>query len=184
MRLALEGAIPSLRAFAIALCRDPHLADDLVQETLVKAWHSRALFQPDTNLKAWLFTILRNTFLSRYRRLKRERAYVRQSHDTALVQPAAQHAFMDLQDLLDALHKLPEDQRVALLLVGAEGFSYEQAATVTGCAIGTIKSRVNRARSNLAALLDLEEAKADQSKTGPSSMRPPAAVARRSARRG
>jgi RNA polymerase sigma-70 factor, ECF subfamily len=152
---ALVSAIPNLRAFAVALCRDANRADDLVQETLVKAWNNRDLFKEGTNLRAWLFTILRNTYFSEHRRLRYQVNY-RDSVDTAKSwQHPEQEGHLDLQDFLEALGELPPDQREALLLVGSEGFSYEEAAEISGCAVGTIKSRVNRARKRLSDTLQI-----------------------------
>jgi RNA polymerase sigma-70 factor (ECF subfamily) len=158
MREALVAAIPNLRAFAIALCHDAHQADDLVQDTLVKAWNSHHLFKEGTNLKAWLFTILRNTFFSEHRRLRHQASYRERLDPAGRWRPPEQFAHMDLSDFLSALSELPADQRESLLLVGAEGFSYEEAAAISGCAVGTIKSRVNRARRRLSQLLGIQAA--------------------------
>jgi RNA polymerase sigma-70 factor (ECF subfamily) len=152
---ALVSAIPNLRAFAIALCRDASRADDLVQETLVKAWNNRDLYKEGTNLRAWLFTILRNTYFSEHRRLRYQASYREQVDTTKSWQHPEQEGHLDLQDFLEALAGLPPDQREALLLVGAEGFSYEEAAEISGCAVGTIKSRVNRARKRLSDTLQI-----------------------------
>lgn len=145
----LAALLPNLRAFARSLCGNPDRADDLVQETLVKAWKSRASFDPGTNLKAWLFTILRNTFIFEQRKRKHEV----EDRDGALAEQLSvngrQSGHMDLLDFADAFATLPDEQREALILVGAEGFSYEEAAVMCDCAVGTIKSRVNRARSKL-----------------------------------
>ncbi len=149
----LASLVPNLRAFARTLSGNADAADDLVQETLVKAWRSRASFTPGSNLKAWLFTILRNTFLSERRRRKFE------VHDTdgkfaeQLSVNGEQSDHMDLLDFAKAFSQLPHEQREALTLVGAEGFSYEDAALTCGCAVGTIKSRVNRARAKLTEIL-------------------------------
>lgn len=154
-RQSLVATIPNLRAFALSLCGDSHLANDLVQETLMKAWASRDSFQPGTNLKAWLFRILRNTFFSDYRKSRR---MVQDEDGKAaenLSTPPEQEGFADLQDFRRMLGKLPPDQREALLLIGAEGVSYEEAAAITGCAIGTMKSRVNRARIRLGQMMGL-----------------------------
>ena len=148
MREALVDAIPRLRAFAVALCHDPSRADDLVQETLVKAWNAREFYKEGTNLKAWLFTILRNTFFSEHRKRRYQLGYREASMQPKWRHPE-QDGHLDMQDFLAALAKLPPDQREALLLVGAEGFSYEEAGDISGCAVGTIKSRVNRARRRL-----------------------------------
>ncbi len=149
----LLGTIPSLRAFAMSLVQNADKADDLVQETLVKAWDKHASFQPGTNLKAWVFTILRNEFYSQMRKRGRE---VQDSEGTITGRVAvhpSQHGSMDLGDFRTALEKLPEDQREAIILIGASGFSYEEAAEICGCAVGTIKSRVSRARARLQELL-------------------------------
>lgn len=158
MREDLVAAIPNLRAFAIALCHDPHQADDLVQDTLVKAWNSQHLFQEGTNLKAWLFTILRNTFFSEHRKMRHQANYREQMDTSSRWRPPEQLSHMDLKDFLAALSRLPADQRESLILIGAEGFSYEEAAAISGCAVGTIKSRVNRARHRLSQLLGVEAA--------------------------
>src|SRR5690606_32776843 len=151
----LLRAIPSLRAFAISLSQNADRADDLVQETLVKAWDKQASFQPGTNLKAWVFTILRNEFYSQMRKRGRE---VQDSDGTITGRVAVhpgQHGAMDLGDFRAALETLPEDQREAIILIGASGFSYEEAAEICNCAVGTIKSRVSRARSRLQEMLQI-----------------------------
>jgi RNA polymerase sigma-70 factor (ECF subfamily) len=156
VRDQLLAAIPSLRAFAISLCGNPDRADDLVQDTLMKAWSNMDRFQPGTNLNAWLFTILRNSFFSEHRKRVREVEDADGSYAATLTSAPDQLSHLDFDDLRHALLKLPPEQREALLLVGAQGFSYEDAAVICGCAIGTIKSRVNRARSRLAELLCLD----------------------------
>ena len=151
----LLGAIPSLRAFAMSLAQNADRADDLVQETLVKAWDKQASFQPGTNLKAWVFTILRNEFYSQMRKRGRE---VQDSDGLITARLAvhpSQHGSLDLDDFRAALETLPEDQREAIILIGASGFSYEEAAEICGCAVGTIKSRVSRARSRLQEILNV-----------------------------
>jgi RNA polymerase sigma-70 factor (ECF subfamily) len=147
----------SLRAFAVSLCGDKERADDLVQETLFKAWNHLDSFKEGTNLKAWLFTILRNTYFSERRKRRREVEDADGTYAARLSTQPAQHGHMDMQDFRAALTRLPDDQREALVLVGAAGFSYEEAADISGCAVGTIKSRVNRARNRLAGMLGLEE---------------------------
>ncbi|KAB2939999.1 MAG: sigma-70 family RNA polymerase sigma factor [Hyphomicrobium sp.] len=142
-----------MRAFAISLCGNRDRADDLVQEALVKAWNHLDSFEEGTNLKAWLFTILRNAYFSELRKTKREIADSEGQLAAKLSVPAEQQGHLDLMDLSRALAKLPPDQREALILVGAEGFSYEDAANISGCAVGTVKSRVNRARSRLNELM-------------------------------
>jgi RNA polymerase sigma-70 factor, ECF subfamily len=154
LRAELIAAIPNLRAFAMSLCSNATRADDLAQETLVKAWDKLETFEEGTNLKAWLFTILRNIFFSEQRKRKREVEDTDGQLTAGLSVAPSQLDHMDVSDFLIALQKLPGDQREALILVGAEGFSYEEVAAISGVAIGTIKSRVNRARRRLAELLD------------------------------
>ena len=158
MREALLGAVPSLRAFGISLTGDVDRADDLVQDTLVRALANVHRFEPGTNLNAWLFTILRNLFHSEYRKRRREVEDADGSYAASLRTAPDQQAHVDFEDLRAALAKLPHDQREALLLVGAQGFSYDDAAAICGCAVGTIKSRVNRARKRLAELMVLGDA--------------------------
>jgi len=154
-RASLLEAIPSLRAFAVSLTKNSDRADDLVQETLVKAWDKQSSFQPGTNLRAWLFTILRNEFYSQMRKRGREV----QDSDGAITARLSIHpsqdGSLDLDDFRKALELLPEDQREAIVLIGASGFSYEEAAEICGCAVGTIKSRVSRARSRLQEILHI-----------------------------
>ena len=152
---SLVGAIPNLRAFAISLTGDHHRANDLVQDTLLKAWANRDKFEVGTNLKAWLFTILRNTYFSDIRKRRRELQDVDGQAAAQLVAPPEQNGHVDLSDFRKALTVLSADQREALLLVGAEGYSYEEAAAISGCAVGTVKSRVNRARSHLAQIMSV-----------------------------
>ena len=161
LRDALVAQIGNLRAFAVSLCGDRERADDLVQETLFKAWNHLDSFQEGTNLKAWLFTILRNTYFSERRRRKREVEDVDGGYAAKLSSSPEQHGHMDMRDFQDALSGLPADQRESLVLVGAAGFSYEEAAEISGCAVGTIKSRVNRARRRLADTLQLDSDDAD-----------------------
>lgn len=155
-RNSLIAAMPNLRAFAISLCGDYHAANDLVQETLLKAWSNGDKFQDGTNFKAWLFTILRNTYFSKLRSGKREVLDADGDAAAKLATHPEQHGHMDMQDFKKALTQLSDDQREALLLVGAEGFAYEEAAEICGCAVGTIKSRVNRARAKLAELMHVD----------------------------
>ncbi len=156
LRDALLAATPNLRAFAVSLTGSFDRADDLVQDTLLRALSHIDRFERGTNLNAWLFTILRNLFHSEYRKRKREVEDVDGTYAARLKTAPDQGAWLDFQDFRTALAKLPADQREALLLVGAQGFSYEDAAHIMGCAIGTVKSRVNRARMRLAALLSLD----------------------------
>jgi RNA polymerase sigma-70 factor, ECF subfamily len=157
VRDAMLAAVPSLRAFAISLCGNVDRADDLVQETLLRAMANINSFEPGTNMSAWLFTILRNLFRSEYRKRRREVEDADGGYAATLRTAPDQQAHLDFEDLRAALAKLPPDQREALLLVGAQGFSYEDAAGICGCAIGTVKSRVNRARKRLAELMVLED---------------------------
>jgi RNA polymerase sigma-70 factor, ECF subfamily len=158
LRDELLAAVPSLRAFAISLCGQVDRADDLVQDTLMRALANIHRFERGTNLNAWLFTILRNLFHSEFRKRRREVEDPDGSYAARLKSQPEQAAHLDFEDFREALAKLPADQREALLLVGASGFSYEEAAEICECAVGTIKSRVNRARSRLAQMLELNEA--------------------------
>lgn len=156
-RTGVMALIPSLRAFAWSLSRNGSDADDLVQDTLTKAWAYRDRYEAGTNLRAWLFTILRNTWYSAVSKRRREVADEDGRHAAGLVSEGAQEWSADLRDLQVALSRLPPEHREAIIMVGAAGLSYEEAAEIAGCALGTIKSRVNRARIRLAKALDLEE---------------------------
>ena len=156
LREQILAAVPSLRAFAISLSGNVDRADDLVQETLLRALANIHSFQPGTNMPAWLFTILRNLFRSDYRKRRREVEDDDGSYAETLKSQPEQSGRLEFEELPGALAKLPADQREALILVGASGLSYEEAAQICGCPIGTIKSRVNRARGRLAELLSIE----------------------------
>lgn len=158
IREEMLAAVPKLRAFAISLSGNVDRADDLVQETLLKALANIDSFEPGTNMPAWLFTILRNLFISEYRKRKREVEDSEGHYAASLVSPPEQLGKLELQEFRTALVKLPPEQREALILVGASGFSYEETAKICGCAVGTIKSRVNRARTHLAAILSIDSA--------------------------
>ncbi|MEN3378151.1 MAG: hypothetical protein V7604_3506 [Hyphomicrobiales bacterium] len=158
LREQMLGAVPSLRAFAISLSGNVDRADDLVQETLMRAIANIESFQPGTNMSAWLFTILRNLFRSEYRKRRREVEDTDGSYADTLKSQPEQGGRLEFNEFRAALDKLPPDQREALILVGASGFSYEEAAAICECAVGTIKSRVNRARTRLADLLSIEGA--------------------------
>lgn len=149
----LLGTLPSLRAFAFSLSGRHDKADDLVQDTIMKAWAKQDSFEMGTNIKAWLFTILRNEFYSQMRKRGRE---IQDSDglftERMSVHPS-QYGHMDLADFKAALDQLPSDQREAVILIGASGFSYEEAAEICDCAVGTMKSRVSRARTRLQDLL-------------------------------
>lgn len=149
--------LPSLRAFARSLARNPAQADDLVQDTLVKALANVERFEPGTNLRAWLFTILRNHYYSQLRKAKREVEDVEGRYAARLASRPEQDGSVDLEDFKAAFAQLAPDHREVLTLVGASGCSYEEAAQICECAVGTIKSRVNRARKKLTDLLGLEE---------------------------
>jgi RNA polymerase sigma-70 factor, ECF subfamily len=156
IRETMLEAVPSLRAFAISLCGNVDRADDLVQEALLRAWANLDSFQPGTNMSAWLFTILRNVYRSEYRKRRREVEDADGSYADSLTSLPNQTSNLEMDEFLKALDVLPADQREALILVGASGFSYDEAAQICGCAVGTIKSRVNRARSRLASILSIE----------------------------
>lgn len=149
--------VPSLRAFARSLVSDASYADDLVQETVLKAWSNLDNYQSGTNMRAWMFTILRNTFYSEFRKRRREVEDIDGKFAEQVVDRAAQDGVMELRDFERAFAKLPPDQREALTLVGASEMTYEEAAEICGCAVGTVKSRVNRARKRLGELLDTDK---------------------------
>ena len=146
-----------MRAFAMSLTKDWARADDIVQDTIVKAWTNIDKFEPGTNMRAWLFTILRNTFYSSYRRAKREVADTDGVFSARLSEKPTHDGRLQLRDFEKALQTLPIEQREALILVGASGFSYEEAAMMCDVAVGTIKSRVNRARNHLSDVLGLKD---------------------------
>jgi RNA polymerase sigma-70 factor (ECF subfamily) len=149
--------LPSLRAFARSLAHNAAQADDLVQDTLVKALANVDRFEPGTNLRAWLFTILRNHYYSQLRKSKREIEDAEGRHAARIAVRPEQDGSVDLEDFKVAFAQLAPDHREVLTLVGASGCSYEEAASICGCAVGTIKSRVNRARRKLSDLLGLED---------------------------
>ncbi len=160
----LTRVIPQLRAFARSLCSNHDLADDLVQETMMKSWAARQRYVAGTNFRAWSFTILRNHYFSLTRRRRFTGEWDDLVADRVLAAPASQDTSIELRDLMRALMQLPEPQREALILVGAGGISYEETAEITGVAIGTVKSRVARARMALEALMNggvLETARSD-----------------------
>lgn len=149
--------LSAMRAFAMSLTRNSSEADDLVQDTIVKAWSNIGKFEPGTNMRAWLFTILRNTFYSLKRKRSREVADSDGEMAAGLSEKPRHDGKLALTDFAKAFYQLPDEQREALLLVGASGFSYEDAAGMCGCAVGTVKSRANRGRKRLAELMQLEE---------------------------
>ena len=150
--------IPALRAFAWSISRNGSDADDLVQDTLIKAWSHRDKFETGTNLRAWLFTILRNTYYTAVVRRRREVRDEDDQHARSLTAAPTQEWGLAIRALQAALDQLPPEHREALILVGAAGLSYEEAAEICGCALGTIKSRVNRARNRLLKVMELDNA--------------------------
>ncbi len=149
--------IGPMRAFAISLCRNAATADDIVQDALVKAWSKIDSFEEGTNMRAWLFTIVRNTYFSLHRKRKREVEDVDGAMAETLAQKPEHDGRLAFKDFSVAFDQLNDEQREALILVGAQGFSYEDAAETCGVAVGTIKSRVNRARARLAELMGLSD---------------------------
>jgi RNA polymerase sigma-70 factor (ECF subfamily) len=145
----LLATLPSLRAFAVSLSGRHDKADDLVQDTMMKAWAKQDSFQMGTNIKAWLFTILRNEFYSQMRKRGREVQDTDGAFTERMSVHPSQYGVLDMADFKNALDSLPHDQREAIVLIGASGFSYEEAAEICNCAVGTMKSRVSRARTRL-----------------------------------
>lgn len=155
-RTELINVMPMLRAFARSLTRNFAQADDLVQDTLTKAWSKREQFEPGTNLQAWLFTILRNTFYTNARRRRWEVEDVDDRQAATLTVEPAQEWGLTIRALEGAMRQLPAEQREALMLVVGAGVTYEEAAEICDCAIGTIKSRLARGRARLAQLMDID----------------------------
>ena len=150
----LVALIPHLRAFARTLCGDPTAADDLAQDAMLKAWDARESFEMGTNMKAWTFMILRNQFYSEKRRSWRQSQLDQEAAERTLVAVDDPEAPVALDELRLGLGMLPPEQREALILVGAGGFAYEEAAAICDCAVGTVKSRVSRARRALQGILE------------------------------
>jgi RNA polymerase sigma-70 factor, ECF subfamily len=140
---------PALRAFALSLCHSPDRADDLVQDTLMRAWSHFGSFRPGTQLRSWLFTILRNGYYSDLRKRRRDVADPEGAFVARLCVGPAHDGALALGEFLRAFADLSAEHREVLTLVGALGFSYEEAALVTGLPVGTVKSRVSRARALL-----------------------------------
>ncbi|WP_017931141.1 sigma-70 family RNA polymerase sigma factor [Robiginitomaculum antarcticum] len=153
-RAELTALIPHLRAFSRSLCGNAALADDVAQDALLKAWNARERYRPGSNLKAWTFTILRNQFYSIKRRSWRATSLEPEVAEQTIVATADVEQSVRLNELRRGLDMLQDDQRDALILVGASGLSYEEAAEICDCAVGTIKSRVSRARKNLEIIMD------------------------------
>lgn len=150
----LVALLPSLRSFARGLCGWRDIADDMVQDAMLRGWAARASFTPGTNFRAWMFMILRNQFYSTIRKDKRMTSWDPEVAERVLVEAPPQQDTIHLADVAKALQLLPTEQREVLLLIGANGASYEEAAEIIGCAIGTIKSRLARGRKALALLID------------------------------
>ena len=153
----LVSHLPALRAFALSLTRNGATADDMVQDTVVKAWTNIEKFEVGTNMRAWLFTILRNTYYSSRRKLKREVSDTDGIMAETLSVKPDHDGRLQMADFMAAFEQLPDEQRETLVLVGASGFSYEETAEMCGVAVGTIKSRANRGRARLAELLEFED---------------------------
>src|SRR5471032_3213973 len=162
----LVQLIPHLRAFARSLAGDPAAADDLAQDAMMKAWDARASFEMGTNMKAWTFMILRNQFYSEKRRAWRQTQLDQEAAERTLVAIDNPEAPVALDELRLGLGMLPSEQREALILVGAGGFAYEEAAEICGCAVGTVKSRVSRARRALQGILESGSYDRDGSSAG------------------
>jgi RNA polymerase sigma factor (sigma-70 family) len=156
-REELVEHIGAMRAFAVSLTRNSALADDMVQDTLVKAWSNIDKFQPGTNMRAWLFTILRNTYYSYRRKRKREIEDVDGIMTESMASKPTHDGMLQMRDFNNAFRKLRDEHREVLILVGASGMSYEEVANMCGIKIGTVKSRLNRARAHLAELLQVDE---------------------------
>lgn len=162
----LADLVPYLRAFARSLCSNATEADDLTQETLMKAWKARMSFQAGTNLKGWTFRILRNHFYSEQRRAWRKNEICDEDAGVGTARQASQSSAVALAEVYEALDTLPDDQREALVLVGAGGFSYEEAAAICDCAVGTIKSRVSRARVALSEKINTADTQSHHTTDG------------------
>lgn len=150
----LVGLLPSLRAFSRGLCGHREMADDLAQDTMMRAWAARESYTQGTNFRAWMFMIMRNQFYTTIRKNSRMTSLDPEVAERVLVVAAAQQNGINVDDVAKALQKLPAEQREVLLLIGANGMSYEEAAEVIGCAMGTVKSRLARGRTALATLID------------------------------
>ncbi|MHB1218375.1 MAG: sigma-70 family RNA polymerase sigma factor [Alphaproteobacteria bacterium] len=153
-RVEIIKLVPQLRAFSRGLTGSRDRADDLVQDTLMRAIAGEHLFRPGTNLRAWLFTILRNRHLSEYRRRRYDGGGIEDLPEALVAVSGNQQAALELKEVQALLMTVPVKLREALILVSAAGLSYEEAAAVCKCAIGTIKSRVNRARAEITALMN------------------------------
>ena len=150
----LVALLPSLRAFSRGLCGHREMADDLAQDTIMRAWAARASYTPGSNFRAWMFMIMRNQFYTTIRKNARTTSLDPEVAERMLVVAPAQQNGINVNDVAKALQTLPAEQREVLLLIGANGLSYEEAAEVIGCAMGTVKSRLARGRTALALLID------------------------------
>ncbi len=160
----LVALIPALRTFARGLCGWRDMADDMAQDALVRGWAARASFTPGTNFRAWMFMILRNQFYTTIRKNSRMTSWDPEVAERVLVEAPSQQHHIHLADVAKALQKLPPEQREVLLLIGANGLSYDETAEIVGCAMGTVKSRLARGRKALAELIDgpLDDARFDE----------------------
>jgi RNA polymerase sigma-70 factor (ECF subfamily) len=156
LQAAMLAAVPDMRAFALSLCHRRDRVDDLVQEALLRAIANIRLFEAGTNMRAWLFTILRNNFLNEYRKSHHEVSDFEGYFVGTMTSQPQQEAHIQFDELHHALAQLPDDQREAVILVGAAGLSHDEAAKICRCAVGTIKSRVSRARTRLAELMSID----------------------------
>ena len=179
----LIALIPHMRAFAQSLCRDPTQAEDLTQDALASAWEHRSTYSPGTNLKAWVFTILRNRFYSEKRRSWRALPLDQNEAEKTLFAVSNPQAVLDLDDVRHAMLQLCDEQREALILIAVAGLPYRDAAMICGCAEGTMKSRVSRARQRLLELVSHGD-RADRSRVEGSAMESIVADAERLSARG
>jgi RNA polymerase sigma-70 factor, ECF subfamily len=150
----LVALLPSLRAFSRGLCRHREMADDLAQDTMMRAWAARASYTQGSNFRAWMFMIMRNQFYTTLRKNSRTTSLDPEVAERVLIAAPAQQNGINVDDVAKALQRLPAEQREVLLLIGANGLSYEEAAEIIGCAIGTVKSRLARGRAALSVLID------------------------------
>lgn len=170
----LVALLPSLRAFARGLCRHREMADDLAQDTMMRAWAARGSYTQGSNFRAWMFMIMRNQFYTTLRKNSRMTSLDPEVAERVLVSAPAQHDGINVDDVAKALQKLPVEQREVLMLVGANGVSYEEAAQIIGCAMGTVKSRLARGRAALALLIDGPAEGPDFGSPGAGQVRPKA----------
>ncbi|MFM5929278.1 MAG: sigma-70 family RNA polymerase sigma factor [Novosphingobium sp.] len=151
---ALTRIAPHLRGFARSLCGCPDRADDLAQEAMLKAWSARGSYRAGTNFKAWMFTILRNQFYSETRRARFTGEYDEEMAERTLRTKGGQEECLELADVVRALSEMPETYRDALILAAIGDFSYEEISEICGIALGTVKSRICRARAMLASTIE------------------------------